>query len=350
MGITHNCIIKKADKNAWLNMAHLFQDYNYRQSWEFGIACAERLGATSEHIFISDDNQNIIALADVRIKKIPLVGGGVAYINGGPIWVRHSNVKEELFVSVIDKLIKEYVLRRKLTLRIAPPLQDDMRNDYIANILLDTGFRDIGKKKKTILLDLSLDLKKINQNLHKTWRRNLNKAKKNNIALYIGSDTYLFQKFIPLYNSMKNKKSFFVDIGIDLYEKVHDQSENIEKFIITIAEIDGHPIAGHVASILGDTCVYLLGASIEAGRNLNASYLLHWHVIEMAKASGCRWYDLGGIDQNTNPGVYVFKKRIGGFEIDYPGPFELKSAGLQGLLAQLGEKTYKSLKPYLVRE
>ncbi len=169
------------------------------------------------------------------------------------------------------------------------------------------------------------------------------------MTLRVGKDAFLFQEFKPLLDDLIEKKAFSVDLGVDFYANVHSRSDEVDKFIITLAEMGGQPVAGHVASILGDTCVYLLGASNNVGRKLNAAYLLQWQVIEMAKAAGCRWYDLGGIDKQTNPGVYRFKQRMGGHEVDIPGPFEMRSPSMRGLLTQFGETVYSSLKPYLVR-
>ena len=74
---------------------------------------------------------------------------------------------------------------------------------------------------------------------------------------------------------------------------------------------------------MGDTAVYLLGAAGAKGRDLLASYLLQWAVIEYAKRKGNRFYDLGGIDQKGNPDVYRFKKRFNGRYVAEPGPYEL---------------------------
>ena len=67
-------IIKTIDRGEWQRLAPSFLDYNYRQMWDFGIACAKRLNATSEHVAMQE-NQEILGLADVRIKHIPVLGG-----------------------------------------------------------------------------------------------------------------------------------------------------------------------------------------------------------------------------------------------------------------------------------
>jgi len=341
--------IKEVDKVTWLRLAPTFNDYNYRHAWNFGVACAERIGAVSEHVIIEHSTRGILGLADVRIKKLPFVGGGIAYINGGPLVLKNGAIDEKILLDVITALQNEYVSKRKFSLRISPPFFDENRKKIIEPIFSTLGFNDICQRKKTILLDLSPDLAEIRQNLHQKWRNALNTAEKKDMALRHGKDISFFEQFIPLFNDLITKKAFSVDLGIDFYANVQRQSADTEKFIVTLADHAGHPVAGHVASILGDTCVYLLGATNDAGRKLNAAYLLQWEIIKKAKDMGCRWYDLGGIDHVKNPGVYRFKQRMGGMEVTISGPYEKRATGAKAFLVQVGEKIYTLLKPYLVR-
>lgn len=342
-------IIRKIDKSRWLQLAHGYIDYNYRQSWEFGKACARRVGAISEHVIIEDNSQGVIGLADVRIKKLPVVGSGIAYINGGPLTLRNDTFDENAFYKVIAILKSEFVFNRKLSLRITPPYLEDDIKTAVANILSAHGFKERYQEKKTIILDLALDLGDIRKNFHPKWRNQLNKAEKSSLIIHSGKDISVFQKFIPLFNELIIKKDFSVDLGIALYADVHKLSPDSEKFFVTIAEFNGTPVAGHVASILGNTCVYLLGSANVIGRSLSAAYLLQWQAITNAKNAGCRWYDLGGIDSHDNPGVYAFKQRMGGQERTLHSPYQINPTGIRANLTELGEKVYMFLKPYLVR-
>jgi hypothetical protein len=342
-------LIRQVDREAWLCLAPVFSDYNYRQAWDFGAACAVRVGATSEHMAIECPGQKIVGLADVRIRKPPLLGGGIAYINGGPL-VRNEDLNEDTaFPVVIQALIEEYVIRRKLLLRIAPPIVGDPKKNGLEKALLQMGFTEMPQKKKTIFLDLSQDVISIRKNFHQKWRSRLGKSEKNGLTVRTGQDASVFHDFIPLYNELINEKNFFVDLDVQFYANVQECAADGDKFFIMLAEHEGSTVAGHVSSILGNTCVTLLRAVNNIGRNLNAAYLLHWNTIQLAKAAGCQWYDLGGIDPEGNPGVYEFKSRMGGQEITIPGPYQIKPTGHRAILVPLAEKVYTALKPYLVR-
>ena len=72
--------------------------------------------------------------------------------------------------------------------------------------------------------------------------------------------------------------------------------------------------------MLGDTAVYLLAASNEAGRQTNAAYLLQWKAIEAAIARGCRWYDLGGVHPENNPAYTSSSRERAGPSAVPPAP------------------------------
>src|SRR6185295_651974 len=110
-------------------------------------------------------------------------------------------------------------------------------------------------------------------------------------------------------------KHFRAALDPVLLADVNEQvSGDQERFEVGLATVAGEPVAGIIISFVGDTAVYLLGASSQAGREQKAAYLLQWQAIQRARAAGARFYDLGGIDPAENPGVHQFKSRMGGVE------------------------------------
>ena len=94
-----------------------FRDHSYRQCWAYGAALAARRGAVSEHVAIECGDE-LVGLADVRVKKLPLVGGGLAYVSGGPLVGRRPCERLE---RCLEALMRHYVDRRGLTLRRLSP-------------------------------------------------------------------------------------------------------------------------------------------------------------------------------------------------------------------------------------
>lgn len=334
--------IELLERGRWQQLAARFQDHNYRQLWDFGVACAKRLGATSEHVAIADA-EDVIGLADVRLKQVPLLRGGIAYVTGAPL-VRcgDESLAAARLSACLQALIQEYVTRRKLLLRILPGTSSAEWKARERQVYLDCGFAPATTPQpyRTLVLDLARPLPEIRKSLAQKWRNCLNSAERNGVVVTAGNSPQLFADFCTLFEHTVQRKGFAVDLDAGFYAGVQAQLEEAERFRISMAYRDGQPIAGHVASLLGDTCVYLLGGSNELGMKLKASYLLQWHVISTAHTAGCRRYDLGGIDPEANPGVHHFKLGMGGEDLTSI-PYEIRPASLRTLLVVYGERVYR---------
>ena len=154
---------------------------------------------------------------------------------------------------------------------------------------------------------------------------------------------------MDLYRALTHRKEFDVDLTPEFYLQSQKKLAEYERFIITLVYEGGQPVAGHVASFLGDTCVYLLGATNEAGLKNKSAYLAQWSVIHKAKERGCRFYDLGGIDPENNPGVHHFKKGLGGVdrsEYRRRGRLNTLPDSYRRALVVSGEKVYRLIRRF----
>jgi len=334
--------IEIVNRNQWRSFAPLFRDYNYRQLWDFGVACTERLGAVSEHVAIKDASE-ILGLADVRIKRVPLLKAGIAYITGGPLVRRQEEGSPESLKACLQSLINRYVRDQGLVLRVLGPLGTPDWNARQTEVFEALGFKTTTRVASyhTLVVDIARPPGEIRKGLAQKWRNCLNRAEKNGLEVRSGADLELFDDFCGLYRQLLDRKQFEVELDADFYARVQGQLIEAERFLVSLVDVQGEPVAGHVASILGDTCVYLLGASNHTGLETKASYLLQWHTIQSARERSCQYYDLGGIDPEQNPGVYHFKQGVGGTEFTAPGPFELKPRGTKGHLAMRAEGVYR---------
>jgi len=98
---------------------------------------------------------------------------------------------------------------------------------------------------------------------------------------------------------------------------------------LLLAYYKGEAVAAMLLTTFSDTAVYLHGGSTQKYKEAMAPFLLHWEAIKLAKKTGLKFYDFGGVatvnSQENHPwaGITRFKKSFGGFEIDYPGSFDL---------------------------
>ncbi len=339
-----NTTLRRIDRTQWQAAAVRFMDYNYRQMWDFGVACAERVGAISEHVAVEQDDE-IVALADVRIKRIPALGTGIAYINGGPLLRRGNDGDRDRLSFCLKALIEEYADRRGMVLRILAPIHAGSWNESQKDVFVEAGFTptEVMRPYRTFLLDIDRSPEEIRKSMAQKWRNGLNQSEKRGLTVRAGTDPALFREFCDLFSRFIARKQFEVDLTPPFYLDVHERASESDRFLITLADLDGEVVAGHVASLLGDTSVYLLGASSDEGLKAKATYLLQWQAIQAARERGLKWYDLGGIDPEGNPGVYHFKSGLGGQDVTAPGPLEYAATGLKRTLVHGCEKAYRLL-------
>ena len=332
------------DAAQWSMLAPRFRDHNYRQSWAFAHVCAERVGAASEHVRI-DRNGELIAVCDVRVRSLAVVGGGIAYVNGGPLVRLGAAPEPGALRDALAALRSEYVERRRMILRVAPVISPDCPSDDIAGVFGEAGFAPAEQPSyRTLFLDVRPPLETIRSGLAQKWRNGLNGAEKQGLEVESGESLEMMQAFVGLFGEFQDRKKFDVDLGPEFYARAQHDALPGERFLVTLARKDGEVVAGHVASCLGDTSVYLLGASLPSGLQTKAGYLLQWRAIEEARARGLVWYDLGGIDPAGNVGVYHFKKGLSGIDVSAPGPFELVPRHASALLTRVGERIYRSMR------
>jgi Acetyltransferase (GNAT) domain len=331
------------DRSQWESRVRQFSDYSYRQSWAYGVALANRRGAVSEHVAIRRRGETI-GLADVRIKNVPIIGGGLAFVSGGPLVrkVGNGGLDLERLDVATRALVREFVQRRGLTLRIVAPVGLAEENQSIAERLERAGFRrsEQGKPYRTVLLDIDRQLDQIRSSLHRHWRRHLNGAERNNLDVSFGTKPDRFEQVARMSEALCVRKGFELDLDARFFADVQRELHAQDRMLVGLVSQNGTPVAGNITAIQGEKPVYLVGASTEAGRNCKASYLMHWRTIELLRERGLRWYDLGGIDPVANPGVTSFKLRTNGFDVTGAGPFERPPDGLRGRLTDWAERAY----------
>ena len=320
---TTGAVVQGIGREEWELLTPRFADHNYRQTWSYGVAHAQRQGASSEHVAIRLDGE-LIGLADVRVKRVPVIGGGIAYISGGPLTRLAEVCDVQRLQHCLRALHHEYVARRGLVLRVLAPLAEASWNAAAGDVFesLEFSASDRAAQYRTLVVPLSRSLPEIRAALAQKWRNGLNQAERNALHIRHGNDDSILAEFRSIFDRFRSRKRFDVKLGADFYAHVQAHASESEKLTVVLAEECNEVVAGIVISMLGDTGVYLLGATEEAAMKNKAAYLLQWWAIQETRARGMRWYDLGGIDPVGNPGVFHFKAGMGGEPVTAAGPVE----------------------------
>jgi hypothetical protein len=329
----------------WYDAAATFSDFGYRHAWDFNVHASRRQGSEVEHVALTHDDGPIVGLASVRVRRIPLVGTGVAYVGGGPLTRRDDPDDLERLGLCLDALRTEYVTRRGLTLRISPPVVvAELLGDY-TSVYRDAGFGPTLEAPiyRTLLLDLGPPLDEIRADLARRWRRDLNKSERSDFEVEAGTGTELFGRFRELFESFVEWKDFEVEHDARFHEVVNADLPDNARYLVILSTHDGELAGGLVVARTGDTGVYVLGASNPELRKLSPGHFLQWQAITRLKEEGLARYDLGGIDPDDNPGGHLFKSGITKNEATAPGPFECSPGGLRAGLTRLAEIAHRRL-------
>jgi Acetyltransferase (GNAT) domain len=343
MGVT----LRQVEPSEWTELLDGFADADYRHTAVYARLAAARSGASSE-LVAYETTEGVVGLANVRIRSVPVIGSGLAYVSGGPVVRRNDRSPADCAASLrmaLDALAAEYADRRGLVLRAAPPMGDSDWDSAQARAFAAASFERTARtgEYRTFVLDLRASPAALRSSLRQKWRNGLNNAERQGLELRSGTDDASFLEFVRMYRPFQARKGFRAEHDADFYASVQAQLSERQRLYVQLAVKAGQTIAGHVSSMLGDTCVYLLGTTTDEGLRCKAAYLLQWRTILSAQERGMLQYDLGGIDPDGNPGVYHFKSGLGGAERRAPGPFERRPVGLRAVVALSAESLYRRL-------
>jgi lipid II:glycine glycyltransferase (peptidoglycan interpeptide bridge formation enzyme) len=305
----------------WSRMLDLFEDSTLYQTWSYG---AVRWGTKNlSHLVLRRDGE-VLAMTQVRVVRPTRFKFGVAYIRWGPLCQRRgTKLDPETVVIMARALEEEYVNKRKLFLRLLP-------NAFVGSpraMAIQQAFSKFSPEPlrsdntyRTFVLDLAPEVEELRAKLDKKWRNQLSRSEKNNLKIVTGIGDDEYRTFSLIYNQMRSRKTFETTVDVEEFGRIQKDLPEAHRMKVLICEDGGTPVAGLVASAIGDSAIYLLGATNDYGLNSKGAYLLQWTLIKWLKENGFKWYDLGGIDPQQNPGVYHFKRGLSGMDVTHMSP------------------------------
>ena len=313
--------VDRATPAEWSRMLDLFDDANLYQTWPYG---AVRWGRKNLSHLVLRRNGEVLGMAQLRIVRPTRFNFGMAYLRWGPLCHRRGReLDAEAALCIARALQEEYVCKRRLLLQILP-------NAFVGSprgVLFQSAFsgftqelRTSANLYRTFILDLAPPLEQLRRNLDAKWRNKLAQSEKKGLKVVAGSGTEEYRTFCRMYNQMWKRKAFETTVDVEEFGRLQEDLPEAHRMRILICEQDGVPVAGLVASAMGDSAIYLLGATSDDGLNAKGAYLLQWTLIQWLKENGYKWYDLGGIDPEGNPGVYSFKRGLSGTDVSQLTP------------------------------
>ena len=165
--------------------------------------------------------------------------------------------------------------------------------------------------RNSVWLDLTPDEAELVAGMKQKTRYNINLARRKGVQVRTGTGADL-ENLYRLYAETSLRDGFAIrDFGYykQLWTTYMDQPSTADEnersdhphATPLLAEVDGNLAAGLVLFTFADRAWYLHGMSSSTHREKMPNHLLQWEAIRLAKARGCRIYDLWGAPDQFTP-------------------------------------------------
>lgn len=326
--LTKDWRIKYIAENEWNHSFRECKEANLLQSWQYGDVKKELDGWSPQRILILNENNNPIALAQILMRKIPLIGN-IARLNRGPLLMSGSTRSEEIRLKIfaLSALLRGLQPQRLLYLRAAPELPNEE-----SPIL---GLRALDFKKLSSpswasgRIDLRVEEQALLMSLKSKWRNSLRKSEKLGVSVVRCESSQETIKFlIKNYQDLKDSHGFD-GLSSEFIASLAKQQGSQWRFNIFLAHeerldsaVDNNAIGMLVTINSGRTSLYLIGVCGDKGRQMQANSILLWNAILDAKKAGCEWFDVGGLSDQTPKGIADFKKGLNAIPYELVGEWQ----------------------------
>ncbi len=301
---------------AWEAFITMRAPHSFLHSWTWGQLHAEegvgvfRIGVYRE--------QRLVAAA--LFLKIAARRGSFLLCPHGPL-ITPGNDEALLFEFIAEKAEALGAREKCAFIRICPlsPATEEPAQHYRS-----LGFRNAPihmHPELAWMLDLTKSEDDLLKDMRKTTRYLIKQMERKGVEIAQSTDPGDIEKFWQVYQATVERQQFTP------FRKEHLRRE-FELFAkdghaaFFFGSYEGRTIAAAIIIFYNGQAFYHHSGSVPTFRDINASYLLQWRVIQEAKRRGCTLYNFWGISPEGRPehpwaGLSLFKKGFGGFAESY---------------------------------
>ena len=176
---------------------------------------------------------------------------------------------------------------------------------------------------KTLVINLTKSYADLFADMKKDARRSITKARLKSAANILRS---IDQQSIERFHSFwRHNGRGYIPPLTDFVSLL--RSFEKDAYLVECSSGGGHLLSGCVILVSRGCAYYCHAVTSSQGRSQFSGYLTVWEAMREAKRRGCRLFDLEGVYDPRFPhlkrwrGFSSFKRKFGGEEITYPGPF-----------------------------
>jgi hypothetical protein len=285
------------DRNIWYEYVKEFENPDIYYSYEYGEIFAQKEQGKILAAYYENDGVKIFYPFIKRAVNNEFYDIVTPYGYGGPlVQGEKKSIKE------FNKHFKQYCLENGIlteVIRFHPLIENH-------DISFDSS--DVQYIRKTTAVDLSGSLEEIRSYYTPLTKRNIRKARKNNVSCYVAEKSMEnIRKFQRIYNEAMDRNEaddyyYFNEKELEAQLKDTPLSKNYLLF----ARHNNQIIAGIILFIGKEFGHYHLGGSLSAYLKLRPNNLLFDFMIEIAREQGVEKLHLGGGYQEED-GLFNFK-------------------------------------------
>ncbi len=331
--------INPVGQEEWTRLASGFSGLSLMQSWEYAEAKA-RTGPWRVERGVFTAGGVVAGVVQALVRPLPVVGGGLAWINRGPLFQEKREQGQAaakgdpaLLAAMLRELRAHYVDRRGMVLRLAPAVPDGFPDPVSTGAV---GLKPAGTPGwASAVIDLSPSVEDLRKNLQQKWRNGLSRAEREGLEVRQGTGDDLFRIFLDGHVWLMKVKGFATTVTPELLSVLRSLFRAEGRMETIAAFHEGTAAATALIVRYGDTAEYLAGNTSDEGRRISAGQMVLWRAVTSMKEKGCRRFDLGGLDDVlTPPGIARFKAGLGGVPYRLAAELESTGGGLRGRLVR----------------
>lgn len=325
-------------KGEWEATASQFEDYSIYQTLSYQNVRCQESDETLGRVEIYDSGENLISAFLMRIKRIPLLGACIGYVQRGPLVIHKDRglaCSEEMFCELAKYLFFHGVSGLHLSFNI----YNGVEGERLKAMLGTSGY---GSNRNalpyhTMLFSLAPEEDDLLESFHRGWKRNIKKAIKENLSVHQDYTTEKFTALELLYKQAKERKNF-KGVELETFSKTQTLLSQKEKMLVTSVYVHDEPGTILVTGTVGLVADDVLVATSEVGYRYATAYYAYWNAFLACRKKGIVRYDLGGINPEKNPSVFQFKAGTGADDVTMIGAYDIYKNAQAKLFWKAAEK------------
>lgn len=284
---------------------------NLMQSWQYGAAKEEAEGWRAIRLQIVGSRSKSVALVQVLLRSYPVIGS-IARINRGPILLNENT--DELLAQKLDIIEALLVFAKKQKWRVIQ-IAPEISAIAGAEVLLKTmGLNKLSQAPwGSAMLSLYTEEDDLLMQLKGKWRNGMRKGLKHGVSVsHSVGDGKDLELLLDSYKSLQKAREF-KGLSEAVIRALARQKGDEWQFNLFIGRDNAQEseLLGTLVTIRsGDTVTYCIGTTTNTGKKIQINSVLLWEAILQAKAEGCEWFDVGGLNAETPSGIANFKSGL----------------------------------------